>query len=176
MVSLQAFRRGCFAALLLVWGVPAQAQDLVGCQLLDGQLSCVPGVSTNPEAQIKALRQEIAGTISQEDAVEQSIKGLESLELAGETSEGALLQAVADADALAALPASAFHWYRLSVDDTTWLLISGAQGPTYVLQPEDVGREVMLVVTVDGRDGSSETMAKPSSRRQASPPVGPIRP
>lgn len=176
MLSLQAFRRGCCAALLLMSAVPAQAQDLVGCQLLDGQLSCVPGVSTDPEAQIRALRQEIAGTISQEDAVEQSIEGLESLELAGEASEGSLLQAVADADALAALPASAYHWYRLAPDDTTWLLISAAVGRTYVLQPEDVGREVMLVVTVDGGDRASEAMAKPSSRRQASPPVGPIQP
>lgn len=176
MLSPQALRQAGLAALLVLSGMPSQAQDLVGCQLLDGQLSCVPGVSTDPEAQIRALRQQIAGTISQEDAVEQSIKGLESLELAGEASEGALLQAVADADALAALPASAYHWYRLAPDDSTWLLISTAAGPTYRLQPEDVGREVMLVISVDGGAGRSESTAKPASRRQASPPVGPIRP
>ena len=90
-----------------------QAQDLVGCQLLDGQLSCVPGVSTNPEAQIKALRQEIAGTISQEDALEQRLDGLNPWSSRARPARVPCSQAVADADALAALPASAYHWYRL---------------------------------------------------------------
>lgn len=174
MPSFQALCRGCCAGLLLVSVWPAQAQDLVGCQLLDGQLSCVPGVSGDPEAQIRALRGEIADTLSQENTIQQSIDGLESLELDGEASEGSLLRAVADADALAALPASAFHWYRLAPDATNWVWISGAEGPTYVLQAEDVGRQVMLVVAVE--DGDAEADPMTASRRQTSNPVGPVQP
>ena len=62
----------------------AQAQDLVGCQLVDGQLSCVPGVSADPQAQIQALRQQISSDLQQESAVQQQINGLEQLALQGE--------------------------------------------------------------------------------------------
>jgi cytolysin (calcineurin-like family phosphatase) len=65
---------------------------------VDGQLSCVPGVSADPQAQIRALRQQI--------------NGLQQLVLQGEAVQGAVLQAVAAADLLASLPPSAFHWYR----------------------------------------------------------------
>ncbi|WP_233128520.1 hypothetical protein [Synechococcus sp. 8F6] len=148
--------------------LPLQAQDLVGCQLVDGQLSCVPGVSADPQAQISALRQQISADLAQESAVQQQIDGLQQLVLQGEAVQGQVLQAAAVADLLAALPPQAFHWYRRTPGASQWLLISGASGPTYVLQPQDVSSEVMVVVTVSTPEGGAN--------RQASTPLGPVRP
>ena len=90
------------------------AQDLVGCQLTDaGQLQCVPGVSADPQSQIRALRQQISRDLQVEGAVQQQIQGLERLALLGQAREGQLITVSLAADALAALPTSAFHWYRL---------------------------------------------------------------
>ncbi|MEB3171560.1 MAG: hypothetical protein VKK43_09315 [Synechococcaceae cyanobacterium] len=147
---------------------PLQAQDLVGCQLVDGQLSCVPGVSADPQAQIRALRQQIASDLQQENAVQQQIDGLQQLVLQGEAVQGQVLQAAALADALAALPPQAFHWYRRTPGANQWLLIAEASGPTYVLQPQDVSTQVMVVVAVPTPGGGSQ--------RQASPVVGPVLP
>ena len=95
--------------LLMGSGVAGlKAQDLVGCQLVEGTLQCVPGITADPQQQIKLLRQEIAGDQRIEGAVEQRIAGLNQLLLQGEARQGALLQATADG--LAALPPSAFHW------------------------------------------------------------------
>lgn len=148
--------------------LPLQAQDLVGCQLVDGQLSCVPGVSADPQAQIRALRQQISADLAQESAVQQQIDGLQQLVLQGEAVQGQVLQATAVADVLAALPPQAFHWYRRAPGASQWLLISGASGPTYVLQPQDVSAEVMVVVAVATPEGGAN--------RQASPALGPVRP
>lgn len=68
--------------------LPLQAQDLVGCQLVVGQLSCVPGVSADPQAQIRALRQQISANLAQESAVQQQIDGLQQLVLQGEAVQG----------------------------------------------------------------------------------------
>jgi hypothetical protein len=144
------------------------AQDLVGCQLVDGQLSCVPGVSADPQAQIQALRQQISSDLQQESAVQQQINGLEQLALQGEAIAGQVLQATALADVLAALPPQAFHWYRRSPGSSQWLLIVEASGPSYALQPQDVSAEVMLVVAV--------SPAGAPVQRQASRPVGPVLP
>jgi hypothetical protein len=148
--------------------LPLQAQDLVGCQLVDGQLSCVPGVSADPQDQIRALRQQISANLALESAVQQQIDGLQQLVLQGEAVQGQVLQATAVADVLAALPPQAFHWYRLAPGASEWLLISGASGSTYVLQPQDVTAEVMVVVTVASPEGGAN--------RQASPALGPVRP
>jgi len=109
------------ASLLLVTAaalgglVPrSPAQDMVGCQLTDaGQLQCVPGVSADPQSQIRALRQQISRDLQVEGAVQQQIQGLERLALLGQAREGQLITVSLAADALAALPTSAFHWYRL---------------------------------------------------------------
>ena len=148
--------------------VPVRAQDLVGCQLVDGQLSCVPGVSADPQAQIRALREQIASDLQQESAVQQQINGLQQLVLQGEAVQGQVLQATALADALAALPPQAFHWYRRSPGASQWLLITEASGPSYVLQPQDVSAQVMVVVAVPAPGGGSN--------RQASPAIGPVQP
>jgi hypothetical protein len=144
-----------------------RGQDLVGCSLVDGQLSCVPGVSADPQAQIRALRGQIADTLAQESAVQQQIDGLQNLVLRGEALEGSLLQASLTADQLAGLSPGAFHWYRLSPGGSHWIWIAAAQGPSYRLSAADLGSQVMVVV-VSGDSAAPQ--------RQASPPVGPVRP
>lgn len=140
-----------------------------GCQLLNGTLQCVPGVTADPQQQIRDLRQEIAADQSMEVAVEQQISGLQQLVLMGELAEGSLLEANVAAgltqDPLINLPAGAFHWYRLPAGGSQWLLISDASGPSYRLSSADVGSQVMVVVALPSGAGS---------QRQASPAVGPI--
>lgn len=157
--------------LIVAAGDPLRSQDLVGCSLVDGQLSCVPGVSADPQAQIRALREQIAGTLAAEDAVQQQIEGLQQLVLLGEQAEGSLLVASLAADRsndlLVNLPPSAFHWYRLPEGGTSWVLIEGATGPMYRLQAADVGSQVMVVVARPTAQGSE---------RQASAAVGPVAP
>lgn len=151
------------AALLLL--PPARSQDLVGCSLVDGQLSCVPGVSSDPQAQIRALRSEIAGTLAAESAVQQDIDSLQNLVLSGEARQGRLLVASAAADALAGLPDGSFHWYRLSPGASQWIWIADASGPRYQLTAADVGARVMVVVVQQTSQGVM---------REASTPQGPV--
>lgn len=154
------------SALGLALLAPLRAQDLVGCQLVDGQLSCVPGVSADPQSQIRALRQQINSDLQQESAVQQQIAGLQQLVLQGEAVQGAVLQATAAAEVLASLPPAAFHWYRRSPGASQWLLIDSAVGPSYILQLQDVSAQVMVVVAVPAQSGGSS--------RQASPAIGPV--
>lgn len=143
------------------------AQDLVGCQLTDaGQLQCVPGVSADPQSQIRALRQQISRDLQVEGAVQQQIQGLERLALLGQAREGQLITVSLAADALAALPTSAFHWYRLQSGESGWLLITGANGPSYKLQRADVNAQLMLVVAIPSANGGSQ--------RQVSTRLGPV--
>jgi hypothetical protein len=163
--------RVVFSLALLLAALPGgpglRAQDLVGCQLVDGTLQCVPGVTADPQQQIQLLRQQIAGDQQLEGAVEQRIAGLGQLLLQGEAMQGALLQATAAAEGLASLPPSAFHWYRLSPGQVQWQLIQGASGPTYALTPADVASQVMVVVAVPTPGGS---------QRSVSQVVGPVAP
>jgi hypothetical protein len=162
----RARRRFAPLLLALLLPLPLQAQDMVdGCQLVDGSLQCVPGVTADPQQQIRDLNQQISTDQKLETAVQQQINGLQQLVLQGQAAEGNLLQATLTADALAGLPPSAFHWYRLPVGKSRWLLIQGASGPTYVLSQQDVNAQVMLVVAVPTASGS---------QRQASTPVGPV--
>jgi len=147
---------------------PGRAQDLVGCQLIEGTLQCVPGITADPQQQIRILEGTIAADQKVEGAVEQKIAGLQRLELQGQASEGNLLRAVISADALASLPPSAFHWYRRSPKDSRWLLIVGASGSSYRLQAADASARVMVVVAVPAAGGGSQ--------RAASVPVGPVQP
>lgn len=175
MLSLLLRPARRLAPLLALAGLcavaPGQAQDLVGCSLVDGQLSCVPGVSSDPQAQIRALRQQIGTDLALEGAVQQQIQGLEALVVVGELVQGGLLVASLPVDApqdlLAGLPPGGFHWYRLSPGGSSWVLINGASGPTYRLQPLDVGAQLMVVVARPTAQGS---------QRQASAVVGPVRP
>jgi hypothetical protein len=159
---------GISTAAITTAAIPvANAQDMVGCQLVDGLLSCVPGVSPQPQAQINALRSQIAADIQLEGTVQQQINGLQQMVLMGQASEGQLLQATLSADVLASLQPSAFHWYKLQPGSKQWILIQGASGSTYVIKSSDVSSQVMLVVAQPTATGSL---------RQATPPVGPIQP
>lgn len=73
------------------------------------------------------------------------------LVLAGNAAVGALLKATAVADAQAALPSPTYHWYRLRPGQSSWLLIAGAQGTTYVPAPVDIGQNLMVVAVVNQR-------------------------
>jgi hypothetical protein len=148
-------------------GPAARAQDLVGCQLVDGTLQCVPGVTESPQQQIQQLDQQISTTIQQEAAVQQRIDGLQKLVLSGNAAVGQLLTASAQVNAQAALPQANYHWYRIKPGTRSWVLIEGANGTTYVPGSLDVGQNLMVVVVVN-QNGQV--------KRVASTPVGPIQP
>ena len=146
---------------------PAQAQDLVGCQLVDGTLQCIPGVTESPQQQIQQLQQQISTDVQQEGVVQQRIDGLQKLVLSGNAAVGQLLTAAAQVNAQAALPQANYHWYRIQPGTRTWVLIEGANGTTYVPGPLDVGQNLMVVVVVN-QNGQV--------KRVASTPVGPVQP
>lgn len=152
--------------LVLVSATPAWSQDLVGCQLVDGTLQCLPGVTADPQQQIRILEGRIGRDQKLEGALEQRIDGLQQLVLQGQAQEGSMLQVVLTADALAALPPSAFHWYHRPPGRLRWELIPAASGPSYKIGRGDIAYQLMVVVAVPS--GSS-------SKRQMSPPVGPVR-
>jgi len=154
------------AAALPLQGV-ASAQDLVGCQLVDGTLQCVPGVTESPQQQIQQLQQQISTDVKQEGAVQQQIDGLQKLVLSGNAAVGQLLTAAAQINAQAALPQANYHWYRMKPGTRSWVLIEGANGTTYVPGSLDVGQNLMVVVVVN-QNGQV--------KRVASTPVGPVQP
>ena len=146
---------------------PASAQDLVGCQLVGATLQCVPGVTESPQQQILQMQQQISADIQLEGAVQQQINGLQQLVLAGNAAVGAMLTATAVADAQAALPSAAYHWYRIAPGQRTWVLIEGAQGTTYMPAPVDIGQNLMVVAVVN-QNGKV--------KRVASQSLGPVQP
>jgi hypothetical protein len=151
----------------LLWHGPLQAQDLVGCRLVEATLQCIPGVDETPQQQIQQLQQQISTDIQLEGAVQQRIDGLKQLVLAGDAAVGAVLTATAVADAQAALPSANYHWYRIQPGQRSWVLIEGATGTTYVPAPVDIGQSVMVVAVVK-QNGQVQ--------RVASQPIGPIQP
>lgn len=136
----------------------ASAQDLVGCQLTDGSLQCVPGLTATPQEQIQIMRQEISTDIQLQGAVQQQINGLQSLVLQGQAVEGGLLAASALTQGPGAPPNPTYHWYRLTPGQTRWQLIKGATGPTYALTAADVGQQVLVVAVVQQSDGRVQRM------------------
>jgi len=153
------------AAALPLQGV-ARAQDLVGCQLVDGTLQCVPGVTESPQQQIQQLQQQISTDVKLEGAVQQRIDGLQKLVLSGNAAVGQLLTAAAQINAQAALPQANYHWYRMKPGTRSWVLIEGANGTAYVPGTLDVGQNLMVVVVVN-QNGQV--------KRVASTPVGPVQ-
>ena len=161
---LQGLLGGLLAATgALAWTQSAQSQDLVGCQLADGTLQCVPGLTASPQQQIQIMRREISTDIQLEGAVQQQINGLQALVLKGQAIEGGLLAATVTADALAALPPLAYHWYRLTPGQTRWQLIQGATGATYGVTAADVGQRILVVVVVQRGDGTSQRVSSPAT-------------
>ncbi|MCP9791897.1 hypothetical protein KBZ20_05640 [Vulcanococcus limneticus Candia 3F8] len=161
-----AFGATGLTASVLALGGAARAQDLVGCQLVGANIQCVPGVSADPQQQIRALEQQLSNTLLQEGAVQQQINGLSQLVLDGNAAVGGLLTATAVASAQAALPTANYHWYRLAPGQRSWVLIEGAKGTTYVPSPIDIGQKLM-VVTVVTQNGQV--------KRVASAPLGPVK-
>ena len=138
----------------------------MGCQLIGGQLECVPGMDhLKPQQQINVLKQQIDATSQRASELQAAIKSLGELELAGEAIAGELIEA----RWLAANPGgpqpTLIHWYRQG--EQGWLLIPGAVGSSYSAQPRDVGLELMAVAIVITPEGN---------RRVASAPLGPVRP
>lgn len=155
-------------ALLLPLLAPSVGfgQDLVGCQLVEGTLQCVPGTTASPQQQIRILEGEIQRDRALEGVVEQGIRALGPLVLAGEARQGQLLRATLQADGAAALPPSAFHWYRRAPGRLVWELIPTANGPTYSPVAGDVAYQIMVIVALPSPSGSD---------RSSSAPVGPVR-
>ena len=138
----------------------------MGCQLIGGQLECVPGMDhLKPQQQINVLKQHIDATSQRATELQAAIESLGELELAGEAIAGELIEA----RWLAANPGgpqpTLIHWYRQG--EQGWLLIPGAVGNGYTAQPSDVGLELMAVAIVITPEGH---------RRVASTPLGPVRP
>ena len=138
----------------------------MGCQLIGGQLECVPGMDhLKPQQQINVLKQQIDATSQRASELQAAIKSLGELELAGEAIAGELIEA----RWLAANPGgpqpTLIHWYRQGTSG--WLLIPGAVGGSYTAQPSDVGLELMAVAIVITPKGH---------RRVASAPLEPVRP
>ncbi|MCP9872724.1 hypothetical protein [Synechococcus sp. Cruz CV-v-12] len=134
---------------------------LPGCQLVDGSLQCVPGLSADPEQQIQILRKEISLDQSLESAIGQDRGRLEQVLISGQAEVGAILRAT-----VAGPGEGLFHWYRLAPTQQSWQLIPEAKGSTYLVSVTDVGNQVM-VVSVTGSSGTT--------RRTSSIPIGPIK-
>ena len=138
----------------------------MGCQLIGGQLECVPGMDhLKPQQQINVLKEQIDATSQRASELQAAIESLGELELAGEAIAGEVIEA----RWLAANPGGPqpklIHWYRQG--ESGWLLIPGAVGNSYTAQPSDVGLELMAVAIVITPEGN---------RRVASAPLGPVRP
>ena len=165
------WRSSALWALLLGTGLlgPATAgwsQDMVGCQLVGASLQCIPGVTADPQQQIKIMRQEISNDIQLEGAVQQQISGLQQLVLKGKAAVGQLLVATAQLDASMAVPQANYHWCRLAPGQRSWVLIESAQDTTYVPAAIDIGQQVMVVAVVN-QNGTV--------KRVSSVAIGPIR-
>ena len=73
---------------------PLLAQGMLfGCQLISGQLECVPGMNNlTPQQEIKVLKQQTEASIPQADRIQGRINALGQLILQGEAIEGQLFR------------------------------------------------------------------------------------
>jgi len=134
---------------------------MVGCQLVGASLQCVPGVTADPQQQIKIMRQEISNDIQLEGAVQQQINGLQQLVLNGKAAVAQLLVATAQFDASIAVPQTNYHWYRFAPGQRSWVLIESAQGTTYVPAAIDIGQQVIVVAVVNQNGKFKRVSAAP---------------
>lgn len=155
-----------FALLMLLSPAAAHAQMMPGCRLVQGSLQCVPGLTADPQKQIQILDQEITSAEQQEGSIEQTIQGLEGIQLRGEAYEGAVLTAFLQGAMLNELAPLNYHWYQRSPGADSWVLIESASGSTFMPGNGNVGQSLMVVVTVREGDGV---------KRISSMPVGPIQ-
>jgi hypothetical protein len=145
---------------------PLLAQGMLfGCQLISGQLECVPGMNNlTPQQEIKVLKQQTEASIQQADRIQGRTNALGQLILQGEAIEGQLIQAQWLNLNGGSLEPSAIHWYRSSPNG--WVLISESETVNYTPQASDVGLELMAVAIVITPDGH---------RRVASSAIGPVQ-
>ena len=106
----------------------------MGCQLIGGQLECVPGMDhLKPQQQINVLKQQIDATSQRASELQAAIESLGELELAGEAIAGELIEA----RWLAANPVgpqpTLIHWYRQG--ESGWLLIPEVVDNSYTPNP-----------------------------------------
>ncbi|MCP9849299.1 hypothetical protein [Cyanobium sp. Morenito 9A2] len=168
MIAFRFLSAGAVAGFMLLAcsGHAVSAQTMLpGCQLVDGTLQCVPGLTADPQQQINVLRKTIASDQKLEGAIQQTVTGLDGLVLTGQAVEGNLIWASLRASSLAGLPPSAYHWYRIAPGESRWSLIPGATGTAYTPGSADVGRQLMVVVVVP-QDGGV--------RRVSAAPIGPV--
>ena len=156
-----------FALLVVLSPAAAHSQMMAGCRLVQGTLQCVPGLTADPQQQIQILDQQISNAEQQEGSIEQTIQGLEAIELRGKADEGALLTASLRGTLLKTVAPANYHWYQRSPGADRWVLIESASGPTFIPGAGNIGQSLMVVLTVSEADGV---------KRISSPPVGPVRP
>ncbi len=155
------------AALMLQAPATLNAQMLTGCRLVEGTLQCVPGLTTDPQRQIQILKQQISDTQQLAGSIEQTIEGLEGLQLRGEARAGSLLTASVEGALANPLVPSIYHWYQRAPGEARWVLIESATGSTFTPGEETIGQSIMVVLVVVEPDGV---------KRASSPPVGPVQP
>ena len=74
--------------------LPLLAQGMLpGCQLINGNLQCVPGQQLTPQQQITVLEQQIDSNLQLENQIQQSINSLGQLLVSGNAAAGELLSA-----------------------------------------------------------------------------------
>ena len=85
----------------------------MGCQLIGGQLECVPGMNhLSPQQEIKVLKQQTDATVKEASELQNAIKTLGQLELAGEAIAGDLIEARWLSTNPEAPQPTLIHWYR----------------------------------------------------------------
>lgn len=144
--------------------LPLLAQGMLpGCQLINGNLQCVPGQQLTPQQQITVLEQQIDSNLQLENQIQQSINSLGQLLVSGNAAAGELLSAAWIAKPGMGQQPLAVHWYRQGASG--WLLIPGTQGLKYQPTAQDKGLKLMAVATVSTPNGNN---------RVASQALGPV--
>ena len=152
------------SSLVLLAGIDLSAAFgqgmLPGCRLENGNLECVPGLTTTPEDQIQILNDEIQASKQSETAIKQSIAGLKTFVLEGEAEHGSLLKArlMLDGNSIEELH---IHWYRRPALSRHWQLIKNAVGSSYQVESDDKNTSLMAVAVI--KTNSGEVIRKNSN-------------
>lgn len=146
--------------------VSIHAQGMLpGCRLENGSLQCVPGLTADPETQIKVLDQEISSDVQAEGHIQQTIQGLKKFILVGEAREGRLLKAEFDLQGTDISTVN-IHWYQRQ-GNGPWKLRSNPSEESYRISEIDRDGKIMAVMVVKTSDGQVN--------RVMSNTIGPIK-
>lgn len=155
-----------FLTLINLLPLSTLAQGMLpGCRLENGSLQCVPGLTADPEAQIKVLDKEISTDLEAEGHIEQSIQGLKKFILAGEARQGRLLRAEVDleGDQFSSID---IHWYQRQ-GNGPWKLVPNSSEESFRISQTELGRKVMAILVVKTNNGEV--------KRVSSNIIGPIQ-